>query len=494
MKAQELLHGLFPTQAIPDIEIGSLTENSCLADSRAVFVCICGAHSDGHRFAPDAYRRGCRIFVAQKELALPDNAWVFRCPDTRQALAVLAANFYGEPSKKMHLIGITGTKGKTTTAQLLSHILNQTGIACGYIGTNGICYGRVQKSTANTTPDAVTLQKNLREMLTSGIKTAVIEVSSQALLQHRVAGTHFESVVFTNLFRDHIGTNEHPDFDNYKSCKHRLFTDFGAKNFICNIEDPAAAEMLDGTSAEQIISCSMCRDGADFYADRLQLFNDEKSFGIFFMLQSGQTSVPCKLPLTGKVNAANALLAAAVANRVFDIPLDSIAHTLADAAVAGRSEVIPLPNGARAVIDYAHNGESLAQLLITLREYSPARLIVLFGSVGERSQMRREELGTVAAKHSDLAILTSDNPGNEAPEVIIAEIAKAFVGASTPYLCIPDRAEAIRAAVDLTKKGDILVLAGKGHEDYQLIGNKKLSFCEKEILLEAAKKQSIYPL
>lgn len=483
MKAAVLLRELFPTHTIPDLEITNVTESSANADRHSIFVCICGAHTDGHGFASKAYANGCRLFVAQKELALPDGAAVLICPDTRKALAHLACRMYGEPSHQMRLIGITGTKGKTTVALLLSHILDRVGIPCGYIGTNGIHYANTRLETRNTTPDARTLQRTLCEMRKVGVNTAVVEVSSQALMQKRVDGTRFDAAIFTNLFPDHISPIEHPDFEHYKACKHRLFTDFGVQTVVYHADDSAATEMLADTCAVHRISCSTKQ--GDYTAQNVRLLRDDKTLGVAFEICHGGVCVPCSLPLTGLVNAENALLAVAVATEVFGIPLQAAAASLADATVAGRSELIALPHGASAVIDYAHNGESLAQLLSTLREYRPNRLIVLFGSIGERAQMRRHELGVVAATLADLAILTSDNPANEPPEQIIADIAAAFVGSQTPFLTVPDRAEAIRTAVRLIQAGDILVLAGKGHETYQLVGDCKLPFSEREILNEA---------
>lgn len=487
MKATELLQEMFPDRSIPNIEIQSVTESSVAANPHAVFVCICGANADGHMYAADAYRRGCRVFVAQKPLDLSADASVLICPDTRVALARLACSIYGNPSRRMRLIGVTGTKGKTTTAHLIAQLLNRAGIPCGYIGTNGMTYGNTHLPAQNTTPDAVTLQKTLCDMQNTGVHTAVIEVSSQALLQHRVDGTAFDTVVFTNLFPDHIGPNEHPSFENYRACKHRLFTDFQAKHVVYNADDTAASGMLQGTCATHLVSCSACKT-ADYTASDITPFRNEKQLGVSFTLQSREALQSCMLPLTGNMNVYNALLAVATVREVFGMDLIQAVQALSVVTVSGRSELISLPNGACSVIDYAHNGESLAKLLTTLREYMPNRLIVLFGSIGERAQMRRRELGSVAASLSDLAILTSDNPANEPPEAIIADIAQAFEFSKTPYLSIPDRAEAIRHAVRICRSGDILVLAGKGHENYQLVGNKKIPFSERAIIAEAVKE------
>ena len=486
MRATELFCG-FDTPVLPDKELLTLTENASLANQDAVFVCIRGARHDGHRFAPDAYRNGCRFFVAEEPPNLPPDACVVLCKDTKVALGQLACRFYGNPSHRMHLIGITGTKGKTTTAVLLAHILNACGIPCGYIGTNGVRFRDRQYATKNTTPDTVTLQKTLCEMQDAGVFTAVIEVSSQALLCHRTAGMRFETVLFTNLSPDHIGQSEHTDFENYKACKMRLFTEFGAETAIVNADDNVANEILSATTASRKITVSTHK-GADFVASDITPLRNERTLGVTFTASDNSVQATTELPLIGTMNAQNALMAMAAAETCFEIPLPAAAHALQNALVDGRSEVFTLSSGASVIIDYAHNGTSLYYLLTTLREYQPQRLIALFGSVGERTKRRRHELGAVAAELCDLCILTSDNPGNEDPDAIIADIAKAFEGKKTPYLAISDRREAIRTAVDLTQAGDILVLAGKGHENYQLIGDEKIPFSEREILADAIRE------
>ena len=491
MRLCELLSFLPPEPSFADVEIDLITENSAKATKSALFVCISGSRADGHAYAADAYRNGCRVFLAQRKLPLPSDALVVLVEDTRHALAQLACQWYGHPSRQMHLIGITGTKGKTTTAQLLSHILNKNGIPCGYVGTNGIEYGGVHLHTKNTTPDAMTLQSTLSDMLSVGVKVAVIEVSSQAILQHRVAGMHFETVLFTNLSPDHIGENEHADFADYAACKHRLFTDFGASNLIYNADDPAAGEMIRNTSASNVCSCSMSNASADFSVSDTRLEDIQNALGISFSVCSMQESATCSLPLIGKINASNAMLAMACANAVFGITLSEGARALPSARVSGRSELIPLPGGAFVVIDYAHNGESLRKILCELKEYHPSRLIAVFGSIGGRARLRRAELGRAAAEHADLCILTSDNPADEDPDAIMDDIAKAFSGYTTPYVRIADREEAIKHALRIAQAGDIILLAGKGHEEYQLIGKKALPFSEKEIVLQEIRKMAM---
>lgn len=468
----------------PDLrsaKVGSITQNSNTAKEDDLFVCLRGARADGHDFARAAYANGCRRFVAEQELDLPNDASVWFVPDTHRALGILACAFYNHPSRKMAVIGITGTKGKTSTAYLLAEILNGNRIPCGYIGTNGIQYGQVRMDSENTTPDALTLQKTLSEMLAAGCTAAVLEVSSQSLLQERVAGMTFDTCLFTNLSRDHIGPLEHPDLENYIACKHRLFTDFGTRIAVANLDDEMTPQMLAGTTAEKIVRCSL-KAPADYRAIDSVPYQTDAGFGQTVTLLHNHTAYSFRLPLIGTGNVSNALLAVATAAERFGVPLPSAVKQLESAKIPGRSEWFPLPTGAVAVIDYAHNEISMRQLLLSLRPLCKGNLICLFGSVGERTKERRISLGTVAAEIADCCILTSDNPGTEPPEQILDGIAAAFAGSDTPFVKIPDRAEAIRYAVRHSRAGDILVLAGKGHETYQLIGRKKVPFSERKIL------------
>ncbi len=486
MKLSELLGGMIPDLgSLPEDEITVLTERSEEARKNTLFVCIRGARSDGHAHAEQAYGNGCRYFVAEHSLRLPSNATVFLVPSTRLAIAQLACRFYRNPSHRMSVIAITGTKGKTTTAQLLAHILNAENIPCGYIGTNGIRFGGTERVTQNTTPDACTLQKTLNEMVEAGMKAAVVEVSSQALYQYRAAGTRLACAVFTNLSADHIGTDEHPDFAHYASCKHRLFTDLAPNTVVYNADDRHAEQILSGTPAQRQISCSAKTSESDWTVSEIRPLLTERHLGLSFCLSHAGKTASTEIAFVGNVNAENAVLAVAVAEACFGISVDASARALKSAVVAGRSEIVPLPNGAYAIIDYAHNGSSLTQLLQTLRTYAPKHLLCVFGAVGGRSQIRRKELARAAAAFCDLSVLTSDNPNFEDPEAILDEIAEEYRTLQKPFLRVCDRADAIRQAVRLTQKGDLLVLAGKGHEDYQLVNGKKIPFSERAILEEA---------
>ena len=491
MKSYLLLGRLFPFDHIPDCEITTLTDHSERTNAESVFVCIRGQRFDGHTLAPRAYERGCRIFVAEEPLELPPDACVLLTNNSRKTLSELACTLWGDPSGKMHIIGITGTKGKTTTATMLAHILNSVGIPTGYIGTNGISYGSVEHTTANTTPDPLTLQQTLYDMHRSGIRAVVMEVSSQGLMQNRVAGVQFGTVLFTNLYLDHIGGAEHPTFEHYRATKHSLFTDFASPNAVWNIDDPATPLMRLGCTALRNLTISGEEKRADYLAQNTRPLRDERGLYSLFRLIAEDKEIECRLRLLGEHNVYNALLAVAVAHGVFQVPLPMTVAALEKLAIRGRAECIPLPNGALCVIDYAHNGESLRHLLTSLRVYQPSRLICLFGSVGERTQIRRRELGEVAAELADLSILTSDNPGTEDPMQIIDEIAAAFGDNRKAYIKIPDRSDAIRCAVSILQRNDILVLAGKGHEEYQLIGREKLPFSEREIIREVLNSDPI---
>lgn len=487
MTFRQLLGAFFPTASLSDNVVTTITENTEQANAASVFVCIRGARADGHELAYRAYANGCRVFIVERAIDLPHDAKILETDDTRKALARLACAFYGHSSHRMHVIGITGTKGKTTTAQLLSHVLNQNAIPCGYIGTNGILYGNVCEKTVNTTPDAVTLQRTLHEMQAAGMRAVVIEVSSQALMQARADGTHFETVVFTNLSLDHVGLFEHPSFEHYRDCKKRLFRDFDAHNAVWNLDDAHTEELRIGCTISRQITCSVAK-AADCTAQNITPIRTPTSVGVTFAYHTSKGAVPCSLPLVGTCNVSNALLASAVATEVFEIAPSAVSTSLKSCSVDGRSEWVALPNGATAVIDYAHNGESLRQILGALREYEPHRLICLFGSVGERSQLRRAELGRTAAALADVCILTSDNPGNESPTAIIDEIAAQIEPFGLPCYKIPDRQNAIEFALRLVEPNDILLLAGKGHEQYQLVGHERRPFSERSIIADYIQK------
>ena len=442
------------------------------ADGHCLFVCIKGAQSDGHDYALSAYERGCRVFLVERPLKapLPDDAHVFLSQNTLRDLALLACAVNGNPSKQLRVVGITGTKGKTSVALMCYHILKQLGISAGYIGTCGVMYGGVTYPTRNTTPGALELQSILFDMQKSGVDTVLLEVSSQALWQHRVDGICFTACAFTNLYADHIGPPEHPTLAHYAACKKRLFTEFSPAVILVNADDEAYETIVEGAYAP----VRLC--GFDAHAHlqatdyRMQLQNGlPASHFICPDAHSGQR-VAVTLPLPGRYNVQNALLALGIVSSL-GVPISEAALHLASVRIPGRFEAIP-HGEALIVIDYAHNGAALRAALGALRPLTKGRLCCLFGSVGERSQCRRSDLGKAACELADYTYLTADDPGCESVQNICREIAAAFPPDKQDlYTVIVDRAEAIRTALSDLKAGDVLLIAGKGDEQAQRLGD-----------------------
>lgn len=481
-------------QNLDTLEISALCCDSRKAHHSSMFVCISGALQDGHEYAVSAYQRMCRVFVAEHALeSLPDDAVTIITPDTRVALARLSDEFFDHPSKKLKIIGVTGTKGKTTTSLLIYNLLNANGIKTGYIGSNGVSFDDYHFNTVNTTPESYDLHYYMHRMLDIGITTLVMEVSSQALKYNRVHGIDFDITVFTNLYPDHIGKFEHPDFNDYKNCKRSLFTDYNTSFIVYNADDPASKEMIEGVDCEKV-GIGINSAEADFKASKIAFFRSPGNIGVSFEGSIDGKKYPVSLSFPGEFSVYNAMTAIAI-SRKMGIQIDNLIKTMQKVRIKGRFETIELPNGATAVIDYAHNGVSLKAALFALRVYNPNKLVCLFGSIGGRTKMRRAELGIVASRDADFCIITSDNPDNEPPSTIIGEIASYFTAGSCPYIAIPDRKKAIHYALDNSSQGDIILLAGKGHETYQLINGVREYFSEAEIIkdycLRAEKEELI---
>lgn len=490
MLLSELLRKTEYNAAVCEAEIDHITCNSREARHGSLFVCIKGFSTDGHLYAESAYKNGCRAFVAEHTIdGLPSDASVIRVADSRRALAVLSCALYGYPSEELTVIGITGTKGKTTTALMIKQLLDGVGIPTGYVGSNGISYGKYKFDTTNTTPESYKLQMSLRDMVDAGMKAVVIEVSSQALSMSRVLGVSFDIAIFTNLSSDHIGPGEHESFGDYMSAKKRLFDEYSPRLVIANADEPYTERMLaDCRSAKLYYSL---KGASDFRAENISLYRDGGVLGTSFNCVTRQEHSRFVLGIPGEFNIYNALAAIAVGKRL-GATSEEMARILARMKIDGRFETVDTDLGACFMIDYAHNGLSLTSALKALRCYSPTRLICLFGSVGERTQVRRIQLGRAAAENADLSIITADNPGHEDPQCIIDDIATQY-SSDTPYVSIPDRKEAIRYAVSIARDGDIILLAGKGHERYQKIGGCNEYFCEREIIEDCINEIRLEP-
>lgn len=486
MKLDELLAQckLLPNGGVTPLDIRHVCCDSRTARDDSVFVCIIGSVTDGHLYARSAYEHGCRAFIAEYDPELPEDAVIIYTRNTRGILAELAAVLYRHPSDELKVIGITGTKGKTTTALMICGILNNCGIPTGYIGSNGVMYGSFKHQTANTTPESCDIQRYLRDMADNGIKYAVIEVSSQALYLGRVHCVSFDTCVFTNLSHDHIGGTEHPDFEHYKACKASLFTAYPIKRAVVNADDEATGYMLRGCPVppEEF----GLRSDAQNSATDISMYKKRNRLGMSFSYVRDGNKYPLTISLPGEFNILNALAAITVCYGIID-NIQEIISSISGITAEGRFELVPALPYATIIIDYAHNGISLRSVLETLRKYcGTGRIICLFGSVGSRTQLRRAELGAVASRLSDLCILTSDNPDSEDPDLIIRDIAAAFEPDGCQYISIPDRRKAIITAMGMLRSGDILLLAGKGHENYQLVRGRRHPFCERDIVREAA--------
>ncbi|MBR5312506.1 MAG: UDP-N-acetylmuramoyl-L-alanyl-D-glutamate--2,6-diaminopimelate ligase [Clostridia bacterium] len=467
-----------------DPVITAVEYDSRKTGSGALFFCMPGANFDGHTFAPRVYDAGCRAFVVEHPVDLPDDAVQVIVPSSRAALAAFSAKFYGEPAKELTLLGITGTKGKTTTSLLVKEILCSCGICCGYIGSNGVSYRTHYEDTVNSTPESRELHRIFRDMVNAGVTHVIMEVSSQALCTHRVDGLHFDTVLYTNLGRDHISPVEHASVEEYRDAKRRLFTDFDAENIIWNADDEHGAYMVDGSRGQRISYA--IRSDADFRGSGLRPYRDETSLGIEFELEHGQTRTEVRLRTPGAFSIYNGMAAIAACTR-YGVTVQECADALRTISVTGRFEVVDAVPGATFLIDYAHNGMSLTSALTELRAYQPKRLICIFGTVGGRTQERRKELAEAASRCADYSIITSDNPNFENPDAIIAEIVS-HMDENALYTTISDRNEAVRFAVRLAEEGDILLFAGKGHETYQLIDGEKIPFSERAIILDESAK------
>lgn len=466
-----------------DVEVSQLVYDSRKVAKGDVFVCVSGAVSDGHNYISQVIEKGAKAVIVEKDLAsleLGENkeVTVIRVNDTREALAHMAAAFFGHPAKELKVIGITGTKGKTTTTYMIKSILENAGFKTGLIGTIETIIGEECIPACNTTPESYVVQETFRKMADAGCQCVVMEVSSQGLMLHRVSGFTFDYGIFTNLEPDHIGPNEHKDMDDYIACKSKLFSQ--CKVGILNADDSHLEKILKNHTCE--VETFGMSEQADIRATDLHLWREQGSLGVAYELQ-GLLNMQVSIDIPGKFSVYNSMAAIAIC-RHFGVSEENIAKALQNIRVKGRVELIKVSDKFTLMIDYAHNAMSLESLLTTLKEYNPKRLVCLFGCGGNRSKLRRYEMGEVSSKLADLTVITSDNPRFEEPMDIINDILTGVHKADGEYVTIPDRKEAIRYCMEHGKEGDIIVLAGKGHEDYQEIKGKKYKMDERDLIAE----------
>lgn len=480
MKLADLLKKLKYTcvQGTVDVDITTVIYDSRKVENGSLFICIKGAVADGHRFAEAAVNKGASALVVEDDVTVPENVTVIKVDDSRYALACISAEYFGNPADKLKVIGITGTKGKTTTTYLVKSILDSAGHKCGLVGTIETIIGDKVIKASNTTPESYVLQDYFKQMVDCGCDCVVMEVSSQGLMLHRTAGFTFEIGIFTNIEPDHIGPHEHKDFNDYLHCKSLLFKQ--CRHGIVNIDDKHADYIINNASCD-IVTYGFS-EKADFRAANTKLVSGKGYLGIDYDLQ-GKENMRVEIDLPGKFSVYNSLTAIAICN-YFGIDGDTICSALKDAKVKGRIEMIKVSDDFTLMIDYAHNAMSLESLLTTLREYNPTRLVCLFGCGGDRSRDRRFSMGEVSGKLADLSVITSDNPRTEEPLAIIDDILVGIKKTTGKYTVIPDRRKAIEWVIHNGQPGDIIVLAGKGHEDYQEINGVKHHLDEREVIAQ----------
>lgn len=465
-------------QGSTEIEITDLVYDSRKITKGCLFVCIKGTVVDGHTFVREAAEKGAAAVLVQDEVEVPKDLTVIRVKDTRYGLALVSAAWFHHPAEELKVIGVTGTKGKTTTTYMVKSILENAGYKVGLIGTIEAIIGDEVIPASNTTPESYVIQQYFRKMVEAGCQCVVMEVSSQGLMMHRTAGFTFEMGIFTNIEPDHIGPNEHASFEEYMACKGLLFKQ--CKTGIINIDDEHWEKVIEGHTCT--IETFGFSEKADLRAVNTELVSKPGYLGVSYQA-SGLVNMDVEIDVPGKFSVYNSLTAIAIC-RHFKVTEEDMKKALKVAKVKGRIEMIKVSDNFTLMIDYAHNAMSLESLLTSLREYQPKRLVCLFGCGGNRSKLRRYEMGEVSGKLADLTIITSDNPRFEEPQAIIDDIKIGMAKTDGKYVEMIDRKEAIKYAIEHGESGDVIVLAGKGHEDYQEIKGKKYPMDERVLIQE----------
>lgn len=475
MKLYKLIENIAETN-LPDMEISSVTDNTKKVQKDSIFVCVKGGSFDGHDAAKEMLEKGAAVVITERDLGLGDKQII--TDNSRKFYGKLCAAWFDHPEKKIKIIGVTGTNGKTTITNVIKNILMSYGIKTGLIGTIRNEIGNEPVHTDNTTPMAFDYMQLLDKMVKADCKYAVMEVSSFGLVQNRIGPTHFDIGVFTNLTQDHL--DYHKTMENYYQAKKMMFDecDFA----LVNIDDDYGKRLLSE------ICCPKASYGssqeADYYSDAAKIKADGTSFWYCF---DGKSKL-VNMKMTGMFNVSNVTAAITVCMKA-GIPLEHILETIADYnGVKGRCEIIPTGRDFTVICDYAHTPDAIENILQSVKQYTEGRLICLFGCGGNRDAKKRPLMAKAAAKYADRLIITSDNPRDEIPESIIDDILAGLKDSKIPFDVVVDRTEAIYHSLKIARKGDIIVLAGKGHEDYQVLpGNEHIHFDEREIVSEGLK-------
>lgn len=470
MKISELLKGVCPCE--DNFEITDVVSNSKEVKQDVLFVCIKGERFDGHTAAKQALEKGAAAVITERDLGLEKQYIV---ENTRNALSLIASNWYGNPTSNLKLIGVTGTNGKTTSVYILRHLLESFGHRVGLIGTIEYDTGFRRVHAPNTTPEPMLLQSMFAEMVDAGCDYVVMEASSQALAQGRLYGEHFCGAIFTNLTEDHL--DYHKTQENY----------FLSKKMLLEMSDVALVN-ADDKAGRRLITEQPCRtlgfsiEGkSDYSAENIKYTIDGVSYWAIF----NEKAYFVKFAMPGEYSAKNSLAALALMIEMGFDEKKAVKALLECSAIRGRSEIIPTGKDFTVMCDFAHTPDALKKILTMIKKFTKGRLICLYGAAGERDAVKRPIMGDVTATLADYLILTSDNPRYEDEQKIVDDLLVGIKNHDTPYVTILDREEAIKYAVSILKSGDVLLLAGKGHEDYQAIKGVDIPFDERKIVLKA---------
>ncbi|MFH1511742.1 MAG: UDP-N-acetylmuramoyl-L-alanyl-D-glutamate--2,6-diaminopimelate ligase [Bacillota bacterium] len=479
MLLKELLSGIpdaVESRGSLDITIDNLTMNSRETARNGLFFCISGSRVDAHDFAPQALENGCVALVVQHFIQTLSVVQI-KVQNVRSAMAYISSAFFGEPAKSLRLIGISGTKGKTTATYLVKSIMEAAGFKVGLIGTTGNMIGDQYIKSTLTTPDSIDLHRTFREMLDAGVEIVCMEVSAHAIDMHRIDGLFFEAACYTNLSQDHL--DYFHTMEQYFTVKKKFFTTNFALNVSLNIDDETSLKILDDLAVPYLTYG--IRVNSDLYARDIEISES----GIHFLIQLRNIETfEVSMQMTGMFNVYNALAAASLA-MIFGVGVTAIQEGLHNVkSVPGRIELLDLALPFKVILDYSHSPDALENILTTVRTFTKNRLIVLFGCGGDRDQGKRPLMGEIGGRLADFSILTSDNPRTENPETILEAIEEGMKPTSGEYIVIENRREAIRYALDMAEEGDIVILAGKGHETYQDIMGVKRPFDEKVVVNE----------
>jgi len=479
MKLKQLIEGLDYLQVEEDfeeIEISSIAYDSRKVVPGCLFVCIEGYKVDGHNYIRDAVNRGAAALVIQKNAVTPEGVPFMKLSDTRKMLADISAKFYGYPSRKLKLIGVTGTKGKTTTTFMIKSIMEQAGHKVGLIGTIANYIGDKVVEAQRTTPESLELQEMFADMLKQGVDTVVMEVSSHSLDLNRVRACEFDVGVFTNLTQDHL--DFHLNFENYFNAKAKLFD--LCKIGKANIDDEYGRRLI------EMKKCPMQSFGIDNIADIKAKEIIIQPDGTSFKVDIPNGNIDLHVQIPGKFSVYNSLSAISACLE-FNVSNDDVIKGLSNLKVSGRAETVKTNGDYTVMVDYAHSPDSLKNILETVKGYAHGRIVVIFGCGGDRDRTKRPIMGQIAGELADFTVITSDNPRTEEPEAIISEVEEGIKRTKGEYIIISDRKKAIEYAIKNAIEKDIIVIAGKGHETYQIFKDKTIHFDDREVAREAIK-------